>query len=74
MNHDTQTVIDWSALAVLLGTVTQILPPVAAFLSILWLLVRIVESRTFRASLRSLTGYDINRWLGETDGHVHRDN
>jgi hypothetical protein len=46
--------------------VTQVLPPIAAFLSILWLLVRIVESRAFRALVKSTTGYDINTWLGET--------
>jgi hypothetical protein len=67
MNSDTHTLIDFSALAVLLGTVTEVLPPVAAFLSILWLLVRIVESRAFRATIRSLTGYDINTWLGEKE-------
>lgn len=67
MNTDsTHTIIDFSALAVLLGTVTEVLPPVAAFLSILWLLVRIVESRAFRATLKSLTGYDIDEWLGSS--------
>lgn len=65
MNNETHTLIDFSALAVLLGTVTEVLPPVAAFLSILWLLVRIVESRAFRAVVKSATGYDINTWLGE---------
>jgi hypothetical protein len=66
MNNDTHSIIDFSALAVLIGTVTQVLPPIAAFLSILWLLVRIVESRAFRALVKSTTGYDINTWLGET--------
>ncbi len=34
-------VIDASTVGVTLATVSQILPPIAAFLSIIWLLIRI---------------------------------
>ena len=43
---------DVISLGAIAGTVTHLLPPVAAFLAIIWYLVEIFESRTLQSFLR----------------------
>ena len=45
--------IDWSAMAVSLGALFEWLPAIASLLSVVWLIIRIFESRT------------VQRWLGQ---------
>jgi hypothetical protein len=48
-------VVDALSILTVLGTLVEILPAVAALLSIVWSLLRIYESKT------------VQRWLGKTD-------
>ncbi len=43
--------IDWSAMAVSLGALFEWLPAVASLLSIVWLVIRICESKTVQGWL-----------------------
>lgn len=52
LSEPTKHVADAGAALVAIGTLAQILPSVAAFLTIIWMLIRIWESDT----VRSLTG------------------
>lgn len=46
-DHPLRATLDWTAAGLTLGTLTGILPTLAAVLSIIWFLVRIAESDTF---------------------------
>jgi len=48
-------VVDALSILTVLGTLVEILPAIAAILSIVWSLLRIYESKT------------VQRWLGKTD-------
>jgi hypothetical protein len=48
-------VVDALSILTVLGTLVEILPAIAALLSIVWSLLRIYESKT------------VQRWLGKTD-------
>ena len=48
-------VVDALAILTVLGTLVEILPAIAALLSIVWSLLRIYESKT------------VQRWLGKTN-------
>lgn len=41
-----KNVLDWSAMAISLGSLFEILPAIASLLSVIWLLLRIWESET----------------------------
>tara|TARA_B110000503_G_scaffold82765_1_gene126344 strand:+ start:161 stop:334 length:174 start_codon:yes stop_codon:yes gene_type:complete len=43
--------LDWSAMAISLGTLFEILPAIASLLSVIWLLLRIFESDTIQRAL-----------------------
>jgi hypothetical protein len=49
-------VVDALSIMTVLGTLVELLPAVAAILSIVWSLIRIYESKT------------VQRWLGEKNG------
>lgn len=53
INDHTKHVIDWTSIGIALGTLIQILPSIAAALSIVWTLIRIYETKT------------VQRWLGK---------
>jgi hypothetical protein len=54
INEHTKHVIDWTSIGIVLGSLIQILPSIAAALSIVWTLIRIYETKT------------VQRWLGKT--------
>lgn len=53
INEHTKHVIDWTSIGIVLGSLIQILPSIAAALSIVWTLIRIYETKTFQ------------RWIGK---------
>lgn len=53
INEHTKHVIDWTSIGIALGTLVQVLPSIAAALSIVWTLIRIYETKT------------VQRWLGK---------
>jgi hypothetical protein len=46
VNEHTKSVIDWTSIGVAFGSLLQILPSIAAALSILWTVIRIYETKT----------------------------
>jgi hypothetical protein len=54
INEHTKHVIDWTSIGIVLGSLIQILPSIAAALSIVWTVIRIYETKT------------VQRWLGKT--------
>ena len=54
INEHTKHVIDWTSIGIVLGSLIQILPSIAAALSIVWTLIRIYETKT------------VQRWLGRS--------
>jgi hypothetical protein len=53
INEHVKHVIDWTSIGIALGTLMQILPSIAAALSILWSVIRIYETKT------------VQKWLGK---------
>ena len=53
INEHTKHVIDWTSIGIALGTLMQILPSIAAALSIVWSIIRIYETKT------------VQRWVGK---------
>lgn len=53
INEHTKHVIDWTSIGIVLGSLIQILPSIAAGLSIVWTVIRIYETKT------------VQRWLGK---------
>jgi hypothetical protein len=53
INEHTKHVIDWTSIGIVLASLIQILPSIAAGLSIVWTLIRIYETKT------------VQRWLGK---------
>ena len=52
INEHTKHVIDWTSIGIALGTLMQILPSIAAALSIIWSLIRIYETKTVQGWLK----------------------
>ena len=52
INEHTKHVIDWTSIGIAFGTLVQILPSIAATLSIIWSLIRIYETKTVQAWLK----------------------
>jgi len=46
VNEHTKHVIDWTSIGIAFGSLIQILPSIAAALSILWTIIRIYETKT----------------------------
>jgi hypothetical protein len=46
ISEHTKHVIDWTSIGIALGTLMQILPSLAAALSIIWSVIRIYETKT----------------------------
>ena len=46
VNEHTKSIIDWTSIGVAFGSLLQILPSIAAALSILWTVIRIYETKT----------------------------
>jgi hypothetical protein len=46
VNEHTKSVIDWTSIGVAFGSLLQILPSIAAALSIVWTVIRIYETKT----------------------------
>ena len=53
INEHTKHVIDWTSIGIVLGSLIQILPSIAAGLSIVWTVIRIYETKT------------VQRWLNK---------
>jgi hypothetical protein len=48
VNEHTKHVIDWTSIGIAFGSLIQILPSIAAALSILWTIIRIYETKTMQ--------------------------
>lgn len=48
INDHTKHLIDWTSIGIALGTLIQVLPSIAAALSIVWSVIRIYETKTFQ--------------------------
>jgi hypothetical protein len=48
--------VDVISVSIALGTLAKFLPPIAALFTILWTLICIYESKTFKRLIRSITG------------------
>jgi hypothetical protein len=46
VNEHTKSVIDWTSIGIAFGSLMQLLPSIAAALSILWTVIRIYETKT----------------------------
>jgi hypothetical protein len=53
INEHTKHVMDWTSIGIMLASLIQILPSIAAALSIVWSAIRIYETKT------------VQRWLGK---------
>jgi hypothetical protein len=52
VNEHTKSLIDWTSVGVAFGTLLQILPSIAAALSIVWTIIRIYETKTVQTWLK----------------------
>lgn len=66
-HEPTANVIDASAVTIWIASFAQILPSVAAFLSVIWFAIRIVESETVQGMLGSYA------WIKKGDRHNGKD-
>jgi hypothetical protein len=53
INEHTKHVFDWTSIGIALGSLMQILPSIAAALSIVWSLIRIYETKTVQGWIKS---------------------
>jgi hypothetical protein len=54
VNEHTKHVIDWTSIGIAFGSLIQILPSIAAALSILWTVIRIYETKTVQNWLKKV--------------------
>ena len=52
LNEHTKHILDWSSVITVLGTLTQILPGIAALWTIVWTTIRIWETKTVQALVK----------------------
>ena len=52
LNEHTKHILDWSSVITVLGTLTQILPGIAALWTIIWTTIRIWETKTVQALVK----------------------
>jgi hypothetical protein len=62
VSEQTKHLADAGAAVIAIGTLAQVLPSIAALLTIVWLAIRIVESQTFSAIIFRVTGWDLVAW------------
>ena len=53
INEHTKHIIDWASIMTVIGTLASILPAIAALWSIIWSTIRIYETKTVQAFLKS---------------------
>jgi len=53
INEHTKHIIDWASIMTVIGTLASILPAIAALWSIVWSTIRIYETKTVQAFLKS---------------------
>jgi hypothetical protein len=53
ISDHTKHVIDWTSIGIALGSLIQVLPSIAAALSIIWSLIRIYETKTVQGWVKS---------------------
>lgn len=54
INDHTKHVMDWTSIGIALGTLVQILPSIAAALSIIWSVIRIYETKTVQGWIKRI--------------------
>jgi hypothetical protein len=52
VNEHTKSIIDWTSIGIAFGSLMQILPSIAAALSILWTVIRIYETKTVQGWIK----------------------
>ena len=52
VNEHTKHAIDWASVSIAFGTLLQVLPSIAAALSIIWSVIRIYETKTVQNWLK----------------------
>jgi hypothetical protein len=52
INEHTKHAIDWASVSIAFGTLLQVLPSIAAALSIIWSIIRIYETKTVQTWLK----------------------
>ena len=52
VNEHTKHAIDWTSIGIAFGTLLQVLPSIAAALSIIWSVIRIYETKTIQNWLK----------------------
>jgi hypothetical protein len=52
INEHTKHLLDWTSIGVVLGTLMQILPSIAALASLVWTGIRIYETKTVQEWLK----------------------
>jgi hypothetical protein len=52
LNEHTKHILDWSSVITVLGTLTQILPGIAALWTIIWTTIRIWETKTVQGLVK----------------------
>lgn len=52
INEHTKHMIDWTSIGIAFGTLLQVLPSIAAALSIVWSVIRIYETKTVQTWLK----------------------
>lgn len=63
---------DVTSVGILVGTLVNYLPTIAAVISIVWGLIRLIETDTFQAALYHVTGWDMRAWLDDRPSKDHR--
>ena len=54
VNEHTKHVIDWTSIGIAFGSLVQLLPSMAAALSVVWTVIRIYETRTVQNWLKKV--------------------
>ena len=52
INEHTKHVFDWTSIGIAFGSLVQILPSIAAALSVMWTLIRIYETKTVQGLIK----------------------
>ena len=55
INEHTKHVFDWTSIGIAFGSLVQLLPSIAAALSVLWTLIRIYETKTVQGWVKKWT-------------------
>jgi len=58
IDDHTKHFIDWTSIGIALGSLMQILPSIAAVLSIVWSIIRIYETKTVQALIAKYRNKD----------------